>query len=335
MLNLLCRTGRIAALCLLALCLCGQARAAGQSLRIGVLQFGTVNWEVDVIHEHGLDKAHGVTAEAIALGNKNAASIALQGGEVDLIVSDWIWVSRQRAQGRDYVFYPFSNAVGGMVARPDSGISTLADLRGKRIGVAGGPTDKSWLLYRAWLIRNAGFDPADSADVRFAAPPLLNQLISRGELDAVITFWKFRAKLLAAGMQPLPAIPQILSDFGIDDDVPLLGWVFDGDKAGNRQALINGFLQASQEAKAIMQTRDAEWERLRGRVKPANDAELISIRDSYREGIPGPLSPANEAAARQVFAILAETGGKALTGDSDTLADGVFWDSFSADENAR
>ena len=39
-------------------------------------------------------------------------------------------------------------AVGGVMVRPDSGVYTLADLRGKRLGVAGGPLDKSWLLLR-------------------------------------------------------------------------------------------------------------------------------------------------------------------------------------------
>ena len=318
--------------CVLALMSHLPAQADNHAIRVGVLQFGTVNWEIDVIDEHGLDTQQGIEAVAVPLGNKNAASIALQGGEVDVIVSDWLWVSRQRQQGRDYVFYPFSKTVGGMVAHPDAGISDLLDLRGKRVGVAGGPVDKSWLLYRAWLMKTAGFDPAEVAEVQFGAPPLLNKLMTRGELDAVISFWKFRAQLLAAGMQALPSVPEILPDFGVDAELPLLGWVFEGVWARKNMPNINGFLQASVNAKAIMQTEDAEWERLRSKIKPANDAELISIRNAYREGIPVALTVANEKAARQVFSVLAETGGKELAGDSTELADGVFWDSFTASE---
>ena len=32
----------------------------------------------------------------------------------------------------------------------DSPAQTLADLDGKKIGIAGGPVDKSWLILRAW-----------------------------------------------------------------------------------------------------------------------------------------------------------------------------------------
>jgi hypothetical protein len=39
------------------------AQGAEPVLRIAVLKFGTVNWELDVIKHHGLDKANGFTLE--------------------------------------------------------------------------------------------------------------------------------------------------------------------------------------------------------------------------------------------------------------------------------
>ena len=38
------------------------ARAASAPIRIGVLRFGTVSWELDVIRRHALDQAQGVTS---------------------------------------------------------------------------------------------------------------------------------------------------------------------------------------------------------------------------------------------------------------------------------
>ena len=83
-----------------------------------------------------------------------------------LIVTDWIWVSRQRAQGRLYAFVPYSLTVGSLMVRPDAGIRTLGDLRGKRVGVAGGPIDKSWLLLRAYARRTLGEDLTKLAELR-------------------------------------------------------------------------------------------------------------------------------------------------------------------------
>ena len=63
-----------------------------------------------------------------------------------MIVSDWLWVSRQRSEGSDVTQVPYSTAVGAIMVKEDSPIRSVADLKEKKIGVTGGPLDKSWLL---------------------------------------------------------------------------------------------------------------------------------------------------------------------------------------------
>jgi NitT/TauT family transport system substrate-binding protein len=106
--------------------------------------------EIDTIDHYGLDAANGFDIAVQGMAGSSAAQVALQGGEADLIVSDWIWVARQRAAGMDYVFLPNSKAVGGLMEPAESAATTLADLRGGKIGVAGGPLDKSWIILRAY-----------------------------------------------------------------------------------------------------------------------------------------------------------------------------------------
>src|SRR5262249_19007462 len=112
-------------------------------VRVGVLSFGSVDWELDVIRRNGLDASHRFRLTTLKLAGKEAASLALLSGSVDLIVTDWFWVSHQRWQGGDPVFVAHSLAVGGVMVPKDSPIATVADLAGKRLGVGGGPTDKS------------------------------------------------------------------------------------------------------------------------------------------------------------------------------------------------
>jgi NitT/TauT family transport system substrate-binding protein len=76
------------------------------TIRIGVLKFGTVNWELDVIKHHGLDAKEGFSLEVTGFGGNEAADVALMGGAVDGIVEDWLWVSRQRAEGVPMTFIP-------------------------------------------------------------------------------------------------------------------------------------------------------------------------------------------------------------------------------------
>ena len=90
-------------------------RADTPVLRVAVMASGTVNWEIDTIGHLGLDEANGFEMSVQGLAGGSAARVAFQGGEADVIVADWIWVARQRAAGRDYVFIPYSKAVGGVM----------------------------------------------------------------------------------------------------------------------------------------------------------------------------------------------------------------------------
>lgn len=304
------------------------ARAEEAPLRVGVLQFGTVNWELDVIREHSLAEQRGIEVEVVPVSSKSALNVALQGGAVDIIVSDWIWVSRQRSEGRAYTFAPHSLAVGALMVRPDAGVDDIAGLRDLRLGVAGGPVDKSWLLVRAFSRETTGTDLADLVEPNFAAPPLLNELMLRGELPAVINFWHYGARLHAAGMQTLLEVEEILPALGVQAPIPMLGWVFDEQWGNDHRDAVLAFLEASNAAKRILAESDSEWERIRDLTKAADEVELAALRDGYRKGIPTRFGVVEREAAAEAFAILAAEGGSKLVGDNTELSPGTFWPDF-------
>jgi NitT/TauT family transport system substrate-binding protein len=298
---------------------------ANPLIRVGVLKFGTVNWELDVLEHHGLGEKYGVNVKVIPLASKNATSVALQGDAVDVIVTDWIWVSRMRADGRTYTFFPYSMTVGSLYVRPDAGIDSLAKLQGKKLGIAGGPVDKSWLLLRAYAQAKLGLRLAETVEPTFAAPPLLNQLMLRGDIEAGLNFWHYGARLEAAGMRPLIKVTDLIRGLGIEAQVPLLGWVFDEKWAQGHRAAVVNFLRASYAAKRLLAESDSEWERLRPLTKAEDDITLYALRDAYRAGIPQRFSDEEIKAADAVFAILAREGGEKLVGKSDALSKGTFW----------
>ena len=305
----------------------GAASAAEPRVRVGVLEFGTVNWELDVIATHRLAEREGVDLEVVGLGSKRATAVALQGGAADVIVTDWIWVSRQRAEGRDYAFVPYSLSVGGLMVRPDAGIAELSDLQGRKVGIAGGPVDKSWLLLQAYA-KSRNIDLSESVEPAFGAPPLLNELIQRGDLPAVLNFWHYNARLASAGMQELVSVREILPALGIERPIPLLGWVFDRAWAREHREALDGFLRASYAAKHLLLKSDAEWERLQPRMKVSEPATVAALRDAWRAGVPRGFDAADREAAARTFAILAREGGEELVGSSSALAPGTFWTEF-------
>ena len=314
----------------LAICLTSLPAQAVEpaTIRVGVLQFGTVSWELEVMQKHGFAEREGVKLQIVPLALKDASNVAIQGGAVDLIVNDWLWVARQRTDGRDYTFVPHSTAVGSIMVKADSGFNKLADLRGKSLGVAGGPVDKSWLFLRAYSRKTLGEDAAQLVKPAFVAPPLLNELALRGELPAALNFWHFAAKLRAAGWRELISMPDMLAELGIDSALPLVGWVFSERWANANPAAIAGFLRASAATKKLLAESDAVWEEIRGLSKAENTATLHALRDAYRAGLPptgAAAQKAGEVAAGKAFAILAQEGGKEVVGNATSLAPGVFW----------
>lgn len=294
-------------------------------VRVGVLKFGTVNWELDVIQTRQLDRQYGIQLEVVPLGSKNATHVALQGGAVDVIVSDWLWVARQRGAGRDYHFAPYSNATGGLWLHPDNPAKTLADLRGQKIGVAGGALDKTWLLLRAYSLKNQGEDLAGWVQPQFGAPPLLNALSLRGELDGAINFWHYAARLKAAGFKPLVTLPQMLTTFDIQGDMPLIGWVFKSDWAHKQADAVQGLLKASQAARQRLLSDATEWQRLRPHMQAEDDSVFNALIQGFRDGIPNCFGAQQIQTAQQLFGLLSELGGNALTGGITELDRKVFW----------
>ncbi len=66
-------------------------------LRLGTLQFGTVQWVADIIRRHDLDIKHGFALRGSMLANTDAGRVSLMAGASDVILSDWPFVAVQRA----------------------------------------------------------------------------------------------------------------------------------------------------------------------------------------------------------------------------------------------
>ena len=297
------------------------ARAETSVVKIALLKFGTVNWLVDTIQSNGLDEAEGYQLEARSLAGKAATSVAFQSGDVDLFVTDWMWVLLQRDKGADYRFFPYSRALGALMSRKDQPIEDVCALLGSKLGVVGGALDKSWLAVRAYVQQACDEDLADKAELLFGAPPLLSRQLENGSVDAVLTFWPFAARLKAAGAHQILDVEQALATLGVDPAPALVGFVFDGQKAD--LDAIAAFQRSAIAAAEMLRHDDAEWERLRPLMRAKDDAEFITLRDRFRAGIASSWSLQDLEAAKLLHAAMIKAGGPkfaATTGPFDPSA---------------
>ena len=295
------------------------------TIRLGVLAFGTVNWELSALKNLKLLKNTNFQLEIIPVANPQAGKISLQAGAVDIIVSDWIWVSRLRSTGSDFTFYPYSGTSGALIVPKNSPIKDLKDLQGKKLGIAGGELDKNWLLLQALAQQQYQIDLNDSVDKVYGAPPLLNQQIIRGRVDAVINYWHFAAKLEAQGYQQIINGKEILEKLGIKREVPTLGYVFNRNWALQHKKQLTKFLQATQEAKNQLCQSDAAWSKIIPLTRVSDLATQEKLRQRYCDGRITHWGIEEQQAAQKIYTLLRKLSKQKLTGNSDKLQTGTFW----------
>jgi len=308
-----------------ALMLTGNGMAAEKTkIRLGVLAFGTANWELAALKNEKLLNDAAFTLDIVPMATPQAGKIALQSNAVDMIVSDWIWVSRMRSSGADYTFYPYSNTAGALLVSDNSPIETVADLSGKKLGIAGGELDKNWLLLQAVGLKQQ-VDLNQSVDKIYGAPPLLNQQLRQRRLDAVINYWHFAARLEAEGYRQIINGREILQQFGIDEQVPSLGYVFRASWGNRHKAAVNHFLQLTAKAKQRLCSSDAAWRKITALTKAKDSATQDKLRQRYCEGRVRRWGAANRQAAERVYQLLRQLSDNKLTGSTEQLQPGTFW----------
>jgi len=308
----------------IAACVLWPALAAAQAVRVAVQKTGTLAWELDVARAHGLDRKANLTITPIELAAPEAGKIALRGGSADIIVSDWLWVTRERSLGAKVTLYPYSNAIGAVMVPAASPVTRLADLVGRKLAVAGGAIDKSWLLLQA-AMKQDGIDLKSEATIVYGAPALLAEKTLQGEMDATLNYWNICAALEAKGFRRLVGIEDILPRLGATGRTAMLGYAFDEAWAARNPDALARFITVTRQAKDILASSDAEWERIARLTAAGDAATLKAYRERYREGIPRRPVEAEEADAGTLFRVLAAQGGASLVGTATALAPGTFF----------
>lgn len=303
-----------------------RAAAAANTVRVGSLPFGTVSWEAAVIKARGLDTANGFTLDIVKLAGNDAARIAFMGGQVDTIVGDLLWAARLGNDGRPVRFLPYSTTEGSLMVPEKSGVASLKDLAGKRIGVAGGPLDKNWLLLKAQARDAAGIDLDSAATIAFGAPPLIALKLEQGELDAGLLYWTYCARLEPKGFRRLIGADEIMRGFGATGSIALIGYLFDAATVTGRPEAIQGFARASKAAKDLLATDDAAWEIVRPLMSAEDEPTFAALKRDFLAGIPRRPLETERSDGERLYGVLARLGGEKLVGSGATLPTGLYFD---------
>lgn len=294
-------------------------------IRIGVLAGGTVQWELPTLLADLNSKSVDFQLDIQQVGNAEAGEVALKSGAVDIIVTDWIWVSDMREKGIDVTFYPYSDISGALMVASDSGIHSLQDLAGKRLGIAGDSLDKNWLLLQTLAKQQQDIDLDASVEKVFSTPQQLNEQLKQGRIDAVLNYWQFAVRLEAEGYRTIIDGRSILQGLGIQESVANLGYVFKRSWADQHKQAVKQFLEVSKQARQTVCISDDAWQKIRPLIKVDDKTAQKHMRQNYCAGIIEHWGEAEKKATGKVYSMLHKQSKQALIYKSEQLQPGTFW----------
>ncbi|MGE5817554.1 MAG: ABC transporter substrate-binding protein [Deltaproteobacteria bacterium] len=148
---------------------------------------GTQRFPIYVMRTKGIADKYNLSVEEIPVSGPQAQYTTMQTGDFQVATTAWFPIVLMRAQGFKFnIVFPVSSYTDDIVVRADSPLKTMADLKGKRIGISGGPASSGTWIFRTEAVRFFEFDPMKESRVQFGAAPLLIGLLENNELDAVL-----------------------------------------------------------------------------------------------------------------------------------------------------
>jgi len=192
--------------------------------------------------EQGLD----VTVQPGADAQANFAQ-ALS-GDVDIVTTSWTVMATSNAEGVPVTAIASNGYISaeskgsGVLVRPDSGISSIADLAGKTIGVQGVRSGSDLAVLLA--AEDAGIDPDSLTQVALPFPAMQAALES-GQVDAVMAVDPFFSQIAAAGMDNLGNMQAQFTP-----DVPSTVWATTDNWLAENSETAEKFAAAMEEAVA-------------------------------------------------------------------------------------
>jgi ABC-type nitrate/sulfonate/bicarbonate transport system substrate-binding protein len=163
------------------------ARAADERLILGSSPGNSMYWDLDVGIDKGFFKNEGFAAEIVVPQSSPQVIQLLVTGSVQLAASQpepLIAAIEKGATSIGAIASPMNFADWSLSVRPD--IQTLADLKGKVIGVSALKNSECWQT--AQLLAKAGLKPGDYTFVVAGTSPSKIVALEKGSISAAILF---------------------------------------------------------------------------------------------------------------------------------------------------
>ena len=271
----------------LALLVMFAGRASAQepiAVRFGVNASGGQSEVIDAIRAYNLDRKYGFAVQEIDLTAPGQQYVMFRGDAIDVSPGTYVDLLRQRKAGVALqAFHGFQGYNNYIVVKPDSPIRSFADLKGKRMGEFG-TTFLDWLILRAAGKKAFGFDIETDATLVQGSPPLLNQLMTKGEVDAMLQFSSLTLGPIKAGEQRVVIdVPGLMRRAGFNSNAFNSNWNVSEHWNTAHPGALRRLSAMIDEAYVKLKTDDALWPAIAAKIGFTDPAVVVAYRNLARQ----------------------------------------------------
>ncbi len=236
-----------------------------------------------VVQKFGLDRKHGLVVDEVALSAPGQQYIMFRSGSIDVSPGTFVDLLRQRkAGGALQALHGFQGNNKRNVVNPETPITSFAYLRGSLIGEYV-TNNLDWLIVRAAGKKAYAIDLEKDATLVQGSPPLLNQFLAKGEVDAMLQFSSLTLEPITRGeLGPFVDVPSLMDRGGFRRDTFNSNWKVDVAWTREHPGTIDRLYAMIDDAYGVLKSDDGVWPDIAQKIGITEPGLVAAYRDLAR-----------------------------------------------------
>ena len=299
---------------------------SGRAFRLGVIP-GAQDFIVYVMESRGLLEKHDLAPEKVQMLSPVNLHLMIAEQEVDVGFGGFTTMAIARARGKKVIaVHGIFSPVNLVFVLDDSPLQTLSDLKGKKLGIFGGPASTTFTFLGVIAKRWFDLDLVESVELVSAPGPALVSLLDRGEIDAALLGTTESLKFGANGRY------RVLVDLSDEyrkhhTRVPAhVAVTTNEDFAASHRDVVTDFVRAYREAVAYVKANPAIWAEYGARIEMVDEAEVEILRDKMTANLVGEWDAAQIETQREYLELAFDVLGDAVV---KSVPQGLIRDDFN------
>jgi ABC-type nitrate/sulfonate/bicarbonate transport system substrate-binding protein len=266
----------------------------------------------------------GYKVEWMTFQNAGASSTALVAGSIDMQAAGLAPEMALATKDPDIWLVGTSELNSSqLVVSPTSGISTVADLKGKTISTAGPGSQQYALLVAA--LKKAGLT---TKDLRLISTPAstMPALLEKGSISGFFAWPPFTSKVLEAGKGKvlISATPEFHESIGGKGPWVAEGWEVNAKFAKANKGAVVAVLKAEMRYFDLLHKSPAQGNELMAKAANVSADHVAYIIDKGYDAYPVDITP-DPAVIKSMFALIKDAG---LVSQADKIDEAQFIGNF-------